>query len=42
MLVPTSFGTIGMIFALGSLAPFVVWFVLIGLRLLKLAREASA
>jgi hypothetical protein len=42
MLVPSTFGTVGIIFALGSLAPFVVWFVLIGLRLLKLARESSA
>lgn len=33
MLVPSSFGTVGIVFALGSLAPFVVWFALIAARL---------
>ncbi len=42
MLVPSTFGRIGIIIALGSLAPFVVWFVLIGLRLLRLAGESSS
>lgn len=41
MLVPSTLGTVGLIFALGSLAPFIVWFMLIGLRLLRLAREAN-
>lgn len=42
MLVPSTFGTVGLIFALASLAPFVVWFVLIGLRLLRLASDSSS
>lgn len=37
MLVPSSMGTIGLVFALGSLVPFVVWFVLIAVQLLRLA-----
>ncbi len=42
MLVPSTVGTIGLIFALGSLAPFLVWFVLIALRLQRLARESTS
>jgi hypothetical protein len=42
MLVPSTFGPVGLIFALASLAPFVVWFVFIGLRLLNLASESSS
>jgi Domain of unknown function (DUF4386) len=42
MLVPSTFGTVGIVFALASLAPFVVWFVLIGRRLLRLANESSS
>lgn len=42
MLVPSTFGTIGLVFALGSLAPFVVWFVLIAARLRRLARECTS
>ncbi len=37
MLVPVTFGTIGLVFALGSLVPFIVWFMLVGLRLNRLA-----
>jgi hypothetical protein len=37
MLVPVTFGTIGLVFALGSLVPFIVWFVLVGRTLLRLA-----
>jgi hypothetical protein len=39
MLVPSTFGTVGLILAVASLAPFVVWFVLVGLRLLRLASD---
>lgn len=42
MLVPSTFGTVGMVFVLGSLVPFVVWFMLVGRRLLRLARESSS
>jgi hypothetical protein len=42
MLVPSNLGTIGLVFALGSLAPFVVWFVLIAMRLRRLARECAS
>ena len=42
MLVPSTLGTIGLIFALGSLAPFIVWFVLIAARLRRLARDCSS
>lgn len=37
MLVPVTFGVLGLLFALGSLVPFIVWFVLIGMRLLRLS-----
>jgi hypothetical protein len=37
MLVPSTFGTLGIVMALGSLLPFVVWFSLIALRLMRLA-----
>lgn len=40
MLVPSTLGTIGLVFALGSLAPFIVWFVLIAMRLLRLPAGA--
>ncbi len=36
MLVPSSAGTAGMIFAMGSLVPWAVFSVLVALRLLKL------
>jgi hypothetical protein len=42
MVVPSTFGTIGIVFALASLAPFVVWFALIGMRLLRLARVGAS
>lgn len=42
MLVPVTFGTVGLIFALGSLVPFIVWFVLVGTRLLRLAAESAS
>ena len=41
MLVPSNFGLVGMVLALVSLAPFVVWFALIALRLWRLARDAQ-
>ena len=37
MLVPVTFGTIGLLFALGSLVPFIIWFVLISLRLFRMS-----
>jgi hypothetical protein len=37
MLVPVTFGMMGLLFALGSLVPFIVWFVLVGLRLSQMA-----
>lgn len=39
MLVPVTFGTIGLLFALGSLIPFILWFVLIALQLLRLSAD---
>ncbi len=42
MLVPVTFGTIGLVFALGSLIPFVVWFVLVGIRLGRMASQMGA
>lgn len=42
MLVPVTLGTIGLVFALGSLIPFVVWFVLVGIRLGRLASQIDA
>ncbi len=36
MLVPVTFGTVGLIFAVGSLVPFTVWFVLISRTLWRL------
>ena len=39
MLVPSTFGTLGVVLALGSLVPFVVWFSLVATRLMKLARD---
>lgn len=41
MMVPVTFGTIGLIFAVGSLVPFVVWFALIALRLRELSSAAA-
>lgn len=41
MLVPVTFGMIGLLFALGSLIPFMVWFVLVGLRLLRMASNGD-
>ncbi len=41
MTVPSSFGPVGMAFALASLAPFSVFAALVGLRLLQLASPAS-
>jgi hypothetical protein len=38
-LVPASAGTIGKIFAFGSLLPMVIWYILIGLRLIKYGRS---
>jgi len=37
MLIPVTFGTIGLIFAVGSLVPFMVWFVLISRQLWKMS-----
>lgn len=41
MLVPVTFGTIGLVFALGSLIPFIVWFILVGVRLGRMATSVS-
>ncbi|MEN6429735.1 MAG: hypothetical protein ABFC80_02675 [Coriobacteriales bacterium] len=41
MLVPVTFGAIGLVFALGSLIPFMVWFMLVGIRLGRMATSAS-
>lgn len=40
MLVPVTFGTIGLVFAVGSLVPFIVWFALLAPRLWRMAGEA--
>ena len=40
MLVPVTFGMLGLIFAVGSLIPFIVWFVLVAIRLSRIATEA--
>lgn len=37
MLVPVTLGTVGLVFAVASLVPFIVWFVLVGRRLNSLA-----
>jgi hypothetical protein len=42
MLIPVTFGAIGLVFALGSLIPFIVWFVLLGIRLNQMATSAAA
>lgn len=42
MLVPVTFGTIGLVFAIGSLIPFTVWFVLVGISLGRMAAAAAA
>jgi hypothetical protein len=39
MLVPVTFGMVGLLFALGSLIPFIVWFVLVGMRLLQMSAD---
>lgn len=41
MLVPVTFGTLGLIFAVGSLVPFTVWFVLISRTLWKMSRRPA-
>lgn len=41
MLIPSTGGAIGLVFSVGSLLPFSVWFILIGRRLLVLARHGS-
>ncbi|MHB1017575.1 MAG: hypothetical protein ACYC2X_06790 [Coriobacteriia bacterium] len=41
MLVPVTFGMIGLIFAVGSLVPFIVWFILVARRLGRLATEVA-
>jgi hypothetical protein len=41
MVVPSTAGTPGMIFALASLVPWMVFCVLAALRLFRLARDAS-
>lgn len=42
MLVPVTFGIVGLVFAVGSLIPFIVWFVLVGLQLNRLAARQAA
>lgn len=42
MLVPSTAGTVGVAFALASLVPFVVWFVLVAWRLFALAKGSTA
>ena len=37
-LVPASAGTIGLVFALGSLLPLEVWYILAGVKLIRLGR----
>lgn len=39
MLVPVTFGTVGLIFAVGSLMPFTVWFMLISRALWRLSSQ---
>lgn len=41
MLVPVTFGTIGLIFAVGSLVPFIIWFILVARRLGRMATEVT-
>ncbi|MHB8051161.1 MAG: hypothetical protein ACYDHQ_08085, partial [Coriobacteriia bacterium] len=41
MLVPVTFGMIGLIFAVGSLIPFIVWFILVARRLARMAIEVA-
>ncbi len=41
MLVPASAGTVGLVFAFGSLVPLVIWLILIAWRLLQLGPEGS-
>jgi len=36
-LVPASAGTVGLVFALGSLLPLEIWYILVGLKLVRLA-----
>ena len=40
-LIPASFGTVGLIFAFGSLVPTVIWLFLIARRLLQLGQSRS-
>ncbi len=42
MLVPSTAGFVGLVFAFGSLVPFVIWFVLVARRLFELAQEPAA
>lgn len=39
MLIPSTFGTIGLIFSIASLIPWIVFSILFGSRLLKLSKE---
>ena len=41
MLVPASAGTVGLIFAFGSLIPFAIWLILVARRLLQLGQVES-
>ena len=41
MLVPVTFGTVGLLFALSSLVPFIVWFLLVGSHLFQLSSTAA-
>ncbi|MBN2841269.1 MAG: DUF4386 family protein [Coriobacteriia bacterium] len=41
MLVPVTFGMIGLVFAVGSLVPFIVWFILVARRLGRMATEVE-
>jgi hypothetical protein len=40
MLIPSTFGTIGLIFSIASLVPWIVFSILFGSRLLKLSKES--
>lgn len=42
MLVPVTFGMVGLLLALGSLVPFVIWFVLIAVRLFRLSAPTTS
>ncbi|MCF7808322.1 MAG: DUF4386 domain-containing protein [Candidatus Marinimicrobia bacterium] len=42
MLVPVTFGMVGLLIALGSLIPFIIWFILIAIQLNRMASAGDA